>query len=119
MKRRHTSAHKLTAVDLQILLSLASGPLHGYGIKLDVAERTEGEMQLGSGTLYEAIQRLEQRSSDFRVRGQPIRYLDMPGDGLYRTVCWVAPKRMGSSLTFQETSVFRRCLRRADRFTRA
>ena len=55
-------AMKLTTVDLQILLSLAGRPLHGYGIKLDVAERTEGEMKLGSGTLYEAIQRLEQRA---------------------------------------------------------
>jgi len=53
---------RLTSVDLQILLTLADGPLHGYGIKLDVAERTSGEMKLGSGTLYEAIQRLEQRA---------------------------------------------------------
>jgi len=52
----------LTSVDLQILLTLANGPLHGYGIKLDVADRTRGEMKLGSGTLYEAIQRLEQRA---------------------------------------------------------
>ena len=61
MKRKPKTDKSLTPVDLQILLTLASGPLHGYGIKLDVAERTEGEMKLGSGTLYEAIQRLEQR----------------------------------------------------------
>jgi DNA-binding PadR family transcriptional regulator len=56
------SAKALTPVDLQILLTLATGPLHGYGIKLDIARRTEGEMSLGSGTLYEAIQRLERRA---------------------------------------------------------
>lgn len=62
MTRMKRSSKPLTLVDLQILLTLASGPLHGYGIKLDVARRTEGEMSLGSGTLYEAIQRLEERA---------------------------------------------------------
>lgn len=61
MRRKPKVDNSLTAVDLQILLTLANGPLHGYGIKLDVAERTGGEMKLGSGTLYEAIQRLEQQ----------------------------------------------------------
>lgn len=51
---------RMTPTTLQILLSLTGGPLHGYGIKMDVAERTGGEMNLGSGTLYEAIQRLEE-----------------------------------------------------------
>ncbi len=62
MTRTTQTQRSLTAVDLQILLTLANGPRHGYGIKLDVAERTGGEMKLGSGTLYEAIQRLEQRA---------------------------------------------------------
>lgn len=59
--RRHGSK-VLSPVDLQILLTLAAGPLHGYGVKLAIADRTGGEMSLGSGTLYEAIQRLEQRA---------------------------------------------------------
>jgi DNA-binding PadR family transcriptional regulator len=49
-------------VELEILLTLAGSPLYGYGIKLDIAERTGGTMRLGSGTLYEAIQRLEERA---------------------------------------------------------
>ena len=49
----------LTPIGFEVLLSLAGGPLHGYGIKLDVEERTAGELSLGSGTLYQAIQRLE------------------------------------------------------------
>lgn len=61
MTDRYQTEKHLTAVDLQILLTLANGPLHGYGIKLDVADRTREQMKLGSGTLYEAIQRLEQR----------------------------------------------------------
>lgn len=41
-----------------ILLALAEGPLHGYGILLDVEERTGGAVTLGTGTLYSAIKRL-------------------------------------------------------------
>jgi DNA-binding PadR family transcriptional regulator len=45
---------------LHILLALADGELHGYAIKRQVEERTEGAVRLGPGTLYEAIQRLEE-----------------------------------------------------------
>src|SRR5690348_3581751 len=45
---------------LHIMLALAAGPKHGYAIKQDVEARTDGEIQLGPGTLYEAIQRLEE-----------------------------------------------------------
>jgi DNA-binding PadR family transcriptional regulator len=48
-----------TPVELQILLCLVENARHGYGIKQEITQRTDGEMQLGSGTLYEAIQRLE------------------------------------------------------------
>ena len=44
---------------LNILLALADGAKHGYAIKQDVEERSEGAIRLGPGTLYEAIQRLE------------------------------------------------------------
>ena len=53
-----TKGGALPRTTLQILLALAAGPRHGYGIKLDVEERTAGAVRLGSGTLYEAIQRL-------------------------------------------------------------
>ena len=49
----------LTLPVLHIMLALADGAKHGYAIKLDVERRTEGEIRLGPGTLYEAIQRLE------------------------------------------------------------
>ena len=49
----------LTAQQFQILLSLTDGHLHGYGIIRDVAERTEGALRLGTGTLYTALARLE------------------------------------------------------------
>jgi DNA-binding PadR family transcriptional regulator len=43
---------------IHILLALADGARHGYAIKQDVEERTDGAIRLGPGTLYEAIQRL-------------------------------------------------------------
>ncbi len=53
------AANTLTPAELQILLALTSESRHGYGIKLDVERRSQGTMKLGSGTLYEAIQRME------------------------------------------------------------
>jgi len=44
---------------VHILLALADGARHGYAIKQDVEERTQGAVRLGPGTLYEAIQRLQ------------------------------------------------------------
>jgi DNA-binding PadR family transcriptional regulator len=45
---------------LHIMLVLADGPRHGYAIKQEVEDRTDGAIRLGPGTLYEAIQRLEE-----------------------------------------------------------
>jgi DNA-binding PadR family transcriptional regulator len=56
------AALPLTPGVFHILLALADQDRHGYAIILDVAERTEGAMRLGTGTLYTAIARLlEQR----------------------------------------------------------
>jgi DNA-binding PadR family transcriptional regulator len=46
---------------LHVLLALADGDRHGYAIKQEVERLTAGDVRLGPGTLYEAIQRLEQR----------------------------------------------------------
>jgi DNA-binding PadR family transcriptional regulator len=48
----------LPSAAFQILLSLADGDLHGYGIMRQVAEQTAGRMRLGPGTLYSSIQAL-------------------------------------------------------------
>ena len=41
-----------------ILLSLASGDQHGYGIMQEVLERTGGKVRLWPATLYGSIKRL-------------------------------------------------------------
>ncbi len=48
----------LTHVVYYVLLSLSDEPRHGYGIIKDVADRTDGRLELEAGTLYAAIKRL-------------------------------------------------------------
>jgi DNA-binding PadR family transcriptional regulator len=49
----------LTPPVFQILLTLVGGDrVHGYSIIRDIAERTDGEVQLTASTLYAAIARL-------------------------------------------------------------
>ncbi len=50
----------LTPVALNVLLALADGERHGYGIMLEVKERTGGRVRLGPGTLYGAIKRMKE-----------------------------------------------------------
>ncbi len=48
----------LSAPVLHILLALADGEAHGYAIMQDVAQRSDGVVRLGPGTLYGAIGRM-------------------------------------------------------------
>ena len=52
----------LTPLAFQVLLALADGDRHGYGIILEVRERTDGLISLGTGTLYTMLQRLLEES---------------------------------------------------------
>lgn len=58
MARSKNPRDLLTPAALHILMTLAGGALHGYGIKHAVEERTAGRLSLGPGTLYEAIHRM-------------------------------------------------------------
>ncbi len=48
----------LTPHAFQVLLALADGERHGYGIILEVGARTDGVIRLRTGTLYVLLQRL-------------------------------------------------------------
>ena len=48
----------LTHLSYHVMLAIADGPLHGYGIIKEVALRTDGAMELEAGTLYAAIKRM-------------------------------------------------------------
>jgi DNA-binding PadR family transcriptional regulator len=48
----------LTPAVFHILLALADGEKHGYGIMQEVIRITNGEMRMGPGTLYGTIKRM-------------------------------------------------------------
>jgi DNA-binding PadR family transcriptional regulator len=50
----------LSPQQFHILLALSDRERHGYGIILDVLERTQGGLRLGTGTLYTSVGRLAQ-----------------------------------------------------------
>lgn len=48
----------LTSAVFHILLALADGERHGYGIMQEITLRTDGKMRMGPGTLYGSIKRM-------------------------------------------------------------
>lgn len=48
-------------LDVMILKALSSGAQHGYGISNWIRERTEGELAIEEGALYQALHRLAHR----------------------------------------------------------
>ncbi|HEY0874793.1 MAG TPA: helix-turn-helix transcriptional regulator [Vicinamibacterales bacterium] len=48
----------LKPVDLELLLALAGGDLHGYGLVQAISEHTDGLVVLDPGNLYRVIKRL-------------------------------------------------------------
>ncbi len=48
----------LTSLTYHVLLALADEDRHGYGIIKEVEERTNGQMELETGTLYAAMKRM-------------------------------------------------------------
>ena len=66
----------LTQPVFHILLALAGEERHGYGIVQDVAEQTNGALQLGPGTLYGCLKRMLAASLidwiDLRTSGRAV-----------------------------------------------
>jgi DNA-binding PadR family transcriptional regulator len=57
----------LTETTYYILLALAE-PLHGYAVIKKVQEMSEGAVNIGAGTLYNAISKLQQEGLIIQVR---------------------------------------------------
>ena len=58
MRKKHSGYLPLAPATLHILLALAGGELHGYGIMQEVERQSDGCYKLGPGTLYDNLQRL-------------------------------------------------------------
>lgn len=48
-------------LDLLVLKTLALGPMHGWGIAQRIQQVSQEVLQVGQGSLYPALARLEQR----------------------------------------------------------
>jgi transcriptional regulator len=46
-------------LDLLVLRTLSSGPMHGYGIATEVNQRTGGDLAVEDAALYQSLHRLD------------------------------------------------------------
>jgi len=58
--RQSTASLPLAPAVFHILLALADGDAHGYRIRADVIERSNGALKLDPGSLYRLIARLSE-----------------------------------------------------------
>jgi DNA-binding PadR family transcriptional regulator len=58
MASQTSKSPPLSSATLHILLALAGGNLHGYGIIKEVTRNSDGHYRLGPGTLYDNLKKL-------------------------------------------------------------
>ena len=73
-------------LDMLVLKALQLEPMHGWGITERIEQWSESVLQLGQGTLYPALYRLERQGlirSDWRVteNNRRARYYALDGPG--------------------------------------
>ncbi len=74
----------LPAATFHILLAVAAGGRHGYGIIQDVAARSDGRLKLSPGTLYRSIRRMLEQGLLVEARERPAPELDDQRRRYYR-----------------------------------
>lgn len=70
------AALPLTPLAFHVLLALADGEKHGYGILKDIEQRSEGRMKTASGALYLAAERLVEKAMIEESDSRPDPALD-------------------------------------------
>jgi DNA-binding PadR family transcriptional regulator len=97
----------LTPAVFHILLALADGPLHGYGIMQAVEATAGNEPPMGPGTIYGSLQRMEEaglvreqasradeRRRLFTLQPAGRRALEQEAERLARLAALVRAKRL-------------------------
>jgi DNA-binding PadR family transcriptional regulator len=74
----------LTPAVFHILLALADGEKHGYGIMQEVIRITNGDMRMGPGTLYGTIKRMLEAGFIEETEERPDPLLDDQRRRYYR-----------------------------------
>ena len=98
----------LRAVEFEILLVLAGGESHGYGIIKEASERSPGTGRIETGTLYRALRRLTASGLVQPTDRRPAagsdderrRYFTITALG--RTVASAEARRLADQLTVAE-----------------
>ena len=101
-----TALLPLPPATFHILLALATGDRHGYGIIQDVEARTGGALRLSPGTLFRSIQRLLEQG----LIVEPKRPAD-PSDDPRRRYYRITP--FGTTVARAETRRFTHLVRLA------
>jgi transcriptional regulator len=73
-------------LDLLILRTLSGGPMHGWALSQLIQQQSENILRVGQGSLYPALQRLEQQGwiqSEWRTTEQnrPARFYTLTPSG--------------------------------------
>lgn len=73
-------------LDLLILKTLAAAPIHGWALSQAIQQQSENFLRVGQGSLYPALQRLEQQGwieSEWRTTDQnrPAKYYTLTTSG--------------------------------------
>lgn len=73
-------------LDMLILKSLAAASMHGWALSQKIQQQSENLLRVGQGSLYPALQRLEQQGwieSEWRTTDQnrPAKYYTLTGSG--------------------------------------
>ena len=75
-QQRIESLLPLTPAMFHVLLALAEGDIHGYGILKEVARLTDGAVSLSAGTLYAILRRLVSEGLVVEREDRPAPELD-------------------------------------------
>src|SRR5919204_3855726 len=94
----------LRPVEALVLTMLSAGERHGYGIRQDILEHSDGRIELEAGSLYRHIRRLE---ADGLV--EPGAQRHAPGDDERRIYYRLTP--FGRTVLAAETRRLRRLVR--------
>jgi DNA-binding PadR family transcriptional regulator len=73
MPKSGVSERPMAPAVFHILIALADQPRHGYGIMLDVAERTGGKVKMSPGTLYGSIKQMLEGNLIEEIEERPAR----------------------------------------------
>jgi DNA-binding PadR family transcriptional regulator len=100
----------LPPVTFHILVALAEEDRHGYAIMQDIAQRTDGGLKLGAGTLYRSIQRMLEQGLISEVSARPAPEMDDERRRYYRitpfgrTVARAEARRLAQMLKLARAS---------------